>query len=169
MNRSHSQRSAPGFIEGVGIALVASVVVSIVVASFGWVMPYQFLGYLLAVAVGLAYLLYLLSRSRHRTGRITVVALYIVTTAGMVLSGLPPASWTSSASSLHPGTVPLAPEMTPSASSTHFLAASTDSWGRSSNLRFARLLAIIKAASCFSAIVSGVIVHSFRTHLLTEP
>ena len=88
MNHSNISQSSPGFLEGVGIALLLSIVASISFAIFGWVLPFSVLLYGLTIALGLAYLLYLLTRSRLKTGRITVVAMYIVISASIVVTGM---------------------------------------------------------------------------------
>ena len=68
------------FIEGVGIALVSSIVVA---ALFTTISPLFFAGELFRVLVaGLTffYILYLFLRSKERTGRITVISIWFVIT-----------------------------------------------------------------------------------------
>lgn len=68
------------FIEGVGIALVSSIVVA---AIFTTISPLFFAGELFRVLVaGLSffYILYLFLRSKERTGRITVISIWFVIT-----------------------------------------------------------------------------------------
>lgn len=88
MRYSNISESSPGFMGGVGVALVMSVFAALSHSVFGWLLPISLMGYLLVIALGLAYLLYLLSRSRHKTGRLTTVALYIVIAMSMTVTGM---------------------------------------------------------------------------------
>jgi hypothetical protein len=85
MNYPDSRLSRPGFIEGAGIALLISLLVTVSVASFEWFLPSGLMGYLLIIATGLGYLLYLLTRGRHKTGRVSVIAIYIASIAVMLI------------------------------------------------------------------------------------
>ena len=67
----------PTFLEGVGVALVASVVGGIAYAVlpplFGWDSPMR----ALIAGLGLAYIVYLLNRSRARVGKVTVASFWL--------------------------------------------------------------------------------------------
>ncbi len=65
---------APTFLEGVGVALTASVVGSVLFTTLAPVFGSATVVRALIAAIGLAYVLYLLRRSRERIGRVTVVA-----------------------------------------------------------------------------------------------
>ena len=68
----------PGFLEGVGVALILSIIGATLFAMFH---PFFAAGFLLRVllsSVGFAYVLYLLWRSRERIGRVTVLAVWLV-------------------------------------------------------------------------------------------
>lgn len=68
----------PGFLHGVLVAAVLAFIASALVALLT---PFVGLGSvirLLIPALGLAYLLYLLSRSQKRTGRVTAITVWIV-------------------------------------------------------------------------------------------
>lgn len=65
---------APTFLEGVGVALTASVVGSVLFTALAPVFGSATVVRALIAAIGLAYLLYLLRRSHQRVGRVTVVA-----------------------------------------------------------------------------------------------
>lgn len=66
----------PTFLEGVAVAFALSAVVSGLMLALQWIMPLGFLSRLLISGCGLFYILYLLSRSRSRTGRITIITIY---------------------------------------------------------------------------------------------
>lgn len=70
----------PGFLEGVVVALIASVfgaaVLTVPALLFG-----SGLDRLVIAAIGLAYVLYLLVRSGERIGRVTVVTLWLLVAA----------------------------------------------------------------------------------------
>jgi signal transduction histidine kinase len=68
----------PTFFEGVGVAFAASLGGSLLYATLATVFPGGLIMRLLIAAIGLGYLLYLLSRSRERTGRVTVLAAWSV-------------------------------------------------------------------------------------------
>jgi len=67
----------PGFLEGVVVALVASMTVSISVAVFDWLLPLGILVRVLISLAGVAYLLYLFSRCREKVGRMTALSVYV--------------------------------------------------------------------------------------------
>ena len=69
-----------GFFEGVAFALAASLLGGTLYHVLGSVLAAGAVLQLLIAAVGLAYLLYLLSRSRERLGRITVVVCWTLLT-----------------------------------------------------------------------------------------
>jgi hypothetical protein len=64
----------PSFLEGVGVALVASVAGALAYAALTLVAVPGAVLRLVVVGLGLAYLLYLLGRSEERVGRVTAVA-----------------------------------------------------------------------------------------------
>ncbi len=66
----------PTFLEGVVVALVASCVGAVVYAALTLVFPGARVLRLLIAGIGLGYVLYLLSRSRERVGRVSVIALW---------------------------------------------------------------------------------------------
>ena len=63
----------PGFIEGVGVALIISIAGSAVYAALSQLFPQLTVLYLLVPGIALVYLLYLLSRSQIRIGRMTTL------------------------------------------------------------------------------------------------
>lgn len=77
MNTVVRQKQGPTFIEGVVVALIASLVISVSVSVFDWVLPLGLLIRVLISVAGFAYLLYLLSRCREKVGRVTALSLYI--------------------------------------------------------------------------------------------
>ena len=89
MNIAGRDKAQPGFMEGIGIALLLGIVVSISLSVAGWVLPFNLLAHLLILASGLAYLLYLLSRSRYKTGRITVITVYTSVAILLIVAGTP--------------------------------------------------------------------------------
>jgi hypothetical protein len=89
MSATGRDRTQTGFMQGIGIALLLSIVVSISLSAAAWVLPFDLLSYLLIFTSGLAYLLYLLSRSRYKTGRITVIAMYTAVSTLLVVAGTP--------------------------------------------------------------------------------
>lgn len=74
----------PPFLEGVGVALAASVVGAALFAVLGTVLAGAAALRLVIAGIGLAYVVYLLARSRERVGRVTVL------TAWLALAG---AAW----------------------------------------------------------------------------
>jgi len=64
----------PTFFEGVAVAVAASLLGSTLYSVFSSAFPAGAVLRLLIAGIGLAYVLYLLSRSRERVGRVTVVA-----------------------------------------------------------------------------------------------
>ena len=79
--------SKPTFLEGVVVAVVASVAGA---ASFTILGPIAATGLKIVIAVlGLAYALYLVSRSRERTGRVTTIALWMVAAAATWIVSAP--------------------------------------------------------------------------------
>jgi len=71
----------PTFLEGVGVALAASLVGSMLFTAMQVVLPGVPVLRLLIAGIGLAYMVYLLSRSPERVGRITAVAAWAVIAA----------------------------------------------------------------------------------------
>jgi hypothetical protein len=66
----------PSFFEGVAVALAASVVGSLLYTVLTSLFPVALLLRLLVACIGLAYVVYLLSRSRERVGRVTALAIW---------------------------------------------------------------------------------------------
>lgn len=70
--------SRPTFLEGVAVALGASILGSILHTVLAPVLPYRTLMLLLISALGLGYLLYLLRCCPERIGRVTAVAVWTI-------------------------------------------------------------------------------------------
>lgn len=68
----------PSFLEGIVVALVASVGISVSVLMFDWLLPSGLLAQVLISITGLGYLLYLFSRCHERIGRITALSVYAI-------------------------------------------------------------------------------------------
>jgi hypothetical protein len=79
----------PSFVGELGVALVLSLVGGALVSSLGLVLPATTALKAVVTLLAFAYLGYGLSRSAERTGRIVVVALWCVLTAGAWASGVP--------------------------------------------------------------------------------
>jgi hypothetical protein len=73
----------PSFLEGALVALIGAGAGTAVYAGLGWVLPGEAAVRLVAAGLGLAYLVYLLGRSPERTGRPTVLALWLGTALGL--------------------------------------------------------------------------------------
>ena len=71
----------PSFLEGVAVALAAGVAGSLVYTALTLVAPDLGSLRLVVGAIGLGYVLYLLSRSRQRVGRVTTVAAWLAAAA----------------------------------------------------------------------------------------
>ena len=78
MTTSRTRQQRPGFFEGVLVALIASVVISIGVGVFDWLLPAGLLARVLISVAGFAYLVYLFSRSPEKIGRMTALSVYVV-------------------------------------------------------------------------------------------
>jgi hypothetical protein len=76
---------APGILEGIVIAIGASVAGGVLSALLPMFISRSNSMLILIAALTLAYLLYLLKRSNERTGRVIMVALWLITTLGSVL------------------------------------------------------------------------------------
>ncbi len=68
----------PTFFEGVALALATSLVGSALYSVLSLVLPVGDVLRLLIAGTGLAYVLYLLSRSRESLGRVTVIAVWLL-------------------------------------------------------------------------------------------
>ena len=79
----------PGFLEGVVVALVASLVAGSLFVAATWLFPAGLVLRGLVAGLGLAYVLYLLARSHERVGRITSFALWSVVTAAVMVEDPP--------------------------------------------------------------------------------
>ncbi len=67
----------PTFLEGVGVALVASIVGGVLYAVLALLFGWESLLRALIAGLGLAYILYLLNRSQARVGKVTVVSFWL--------------------------------------------------------------------------------------------
>jgi hypothetical protein len=72
----------PGFFEGVALAFGFSLAGGLAYGALNLLFPADFALRLVIAGLGLAYLVYLLRRSRERVGRLTTLALWIVVAAG---------------------------------------------------------------------------------------
>ena len=79
----------PGFLEGAAVALGASIFGSVTYSALTSFFGSGVVMRLLIVAIGLGYVVYLLSRSRERVGRITTIALWLLV-AGITWFTAPP-------------------------------------------------------------------------------
>ena len=70
----------PSFLEGVGVAVAASLAGTVLYAALAHISPGGALRFVVA-ALGLGYLFYLLARSSDRVGRIVVVAAWTLMAA----------------------------------------------------------------------------------------
>lgn len=71
----------PTFLEGSGVALLLAVSGSLAYAAFAWALSGADAIRLTASGIGLAYVLYLLLRSRERVGRVVMSTLWLLGTA----------------------------------------------------------------------------------------
>jgi hypothetical protein len=78
----------PSFFEGVGVALGASLAGGVLFTLLATLFAGGFLVRSLIAALSLLYLLYLLSRSRERVGRVTTLAVWLATSLVIGLLGL---------------------------------------------------------------------------------
>jgi hypothetical protein len=78
----------PGFLEGVGVALAASIGGGVLFSALTTVFNTDFVLRLLIAAIGLLYVLYLLSRSGEKVGRITTIMLWLTSAFAIWLMGL---------------------------------------------------------------------------------
>ena len=79
----------PGFFEGVGVALAASLIAGAVFVGASWLFPTGLVLRALVAGLGLAYVLYLLARSGERVGRVTAFGLWLVVTAAVAIEDPP--------------------------------------------------------------------------------
>ena len=79
----------PTFLEGVGVALAISLAGGVMYSAIDAVLPGVPVLRLLIAGIGLAYVLYLLSRSPERVGRVTATAAWLVV-AGLLWFTHPP-------------------------------------------------------------------------------
>ncbi len=73
----------PTFFEGAGVALIAALAGSALYAALDAVFPGVLVMRIVVAGIGLAYLLYLLSRSDERIGRITMLAVWCLATVAI--------------------------------------------------------------------------------------
>ena len=76
-------KTSPGFFEGVAVALVLSVIGTVLFIMFNPFVSAGFLLRLLLNGIGLAYVLYLLWRSRERSGRVAVFTGWLLASIGI--------------------------------------------------------------------------------------
>lgn len=76
-------KNRPGFLEGVGVALLLSVSGGAIFTMFNPFLSAGFLLRLLLSGIALTYVLYLLWRSRVRSGRITFLAAWLLASIGI--------------------------------------------------------------------------------------
>ena len=81
--------SRPSFLEGVVVALVASLLGSLLYAVLVPTLPSGPVLRLLITGIALGYVIYLLRRSPERVGRITVLAVWSLAAAAIWLMGTP--------------------------------------------------------------------------------
>jgi hypothetical protein len=79
----------PGFLEGAAIALGTGIVGSVTYSALTLFFASSMVMRLLIAAIGLGYVVYLLSRSRERIGRITTITLWLLV-AGIAWFTAPP-------------------------------------------------------------------------------
>ncbi|MEW8506990.1 MAG: hypothetical protein AB2598_09810 [Candidatus Thiodiazotropha sp.] len=78
----------PSFMEGVAVALVASLGVGVLFTVLGAVFAPGFVLRMLIALTGLLYVLYLLRRSGEKVGRISSIALWLLSALLILLTGL---------------------------------------------------------------------------------
>jgi hypothetical protein len=79
----------PSFFEGVTVAVVASLVAGACFAALTTLLPSGSVLRFIVAGLGLAYIIYLLSRNEERVGRITTIALWLVGAIALWLLQLP--------------------------------------------------------------------------------
>lgn len=79
----------PTFIEGVGVAIAASIAGGVMFTALASIFAGGAVLKLMIAAIGLAYIIYLLSRSRERVGRVTVLTLWLAIAGTMWVLSLP--------------------------------------------------------------------------------
>lgn len=79
----------PSFFEGAFIGIIASIVGSTLFTTLSWMIPSATVMQLVITLIGFTYLIYLLSRSQEKVGRIVVLACWSVITAATWLISLP--------------------------------------------------------------------------------
>ncbi|MEW8693460.1 MAG: hypothetical protein AB2535_20695 [Candidatus Thiodiazotropha endolucinida] len=78
----------PGFFEGVGVALVATIGGGVLFSALTTVFVTDFVLRLLIAAMGLLYVIYLLRRSGEKVGRLTSVSVWLAAAVVIWLMGL---------------------------------------------------------------------------------
>jgi hypothetical protein len=79
----------PNFFEGVLVALIASLIGGLVFTMLLSLFSGGLVLRLVVAGIAFAYVLYLLTRSRERTGRLIVVTIWILTSGITLFAGLP--------------------------------------------------------------------------------
>lgn len=75
----------PSFFEGVAVAFIASLLLSTGLFVVSSVLFSDFLVYLLTAIAGISYIIYLTGRSGEKTGRITVILIWSLTSIASLL------------------------------------------------------------------------------------
>ncbi|MCG7950054.1 MAG: hypothetical protein JAZ17_27960 [Candidatus Thiodiazotropha endolucinida] len=78
----------PGFLEGVGVALVATIGGGVLFSALTTVFVTDFVLHLLIATMGLIYVIYLLCRSGEKVGRLTSVSVWLAAAVVIWLMGL---------------------------------------------------------------------------------
>ena len=78
----------PSFMQGVGVALVATLGVGVLFSALTTVFVTDFVLRLLIAGMGLLYVLYLLRRSGEKVGRFTSMSVWLAAAVGIWLMGL---------------------------------------------------------------------------------
>ncbi|MBT3053643.1 MAG: hypothetical protein KME69_02080 [Candidatus Thiodiazotropha sp. (ex Codakia orbicularis)] len=78
----------PGFLEGVGVALVATIGGGVLFSALTTVFVTDFVLHLLIATMGLIYVIYLLRRSGEKVGRLTSVTVWLAAAVVIWLMGL---------------------------------------------------------------------------------
>jgi hypothetical protein len=75
--------SRPTVLEGALVALIGAVSGTLAFAALAWALPAGTAVRLVTAALGIAYLIYLLGRSRDHVGRLAVLALWVLTAVAL--------------------------------------------------------------------------------------
>lgn len=81
--------SKPTFLEGTGVAMVLALTGTLSYRALEWALPDAVAFRLIASGLGGAYMLYLLGRSRERTGRVITLSLWLAVTGLLWVMSMP--------------------------------------------------------------------------------